>query len=286
MTITISRMRSSSGTPSEPNMPFSLEATSLADGRQSGLEDRAEGTVGALLGEQPAYQPELPGKETPVDLAASVGHGAGEGSADLPGPLQEDPLEPLTEGAGIPSQGAGETLDDRVGDLRGHPGERRPLPKERRQIVGVRAGSEVLKIDRPDRGAHRKEVVSMVVAMAEHLRMRGDLLGERLGPRVVSRAIARRQRGLEPQLEDRLARQIELATEEGRIEAGVDARIGRAREERRAVRGPLEPGRAVLGLRGKKRCDVDPAEVLDQLIALLIVGDERGNAHASAQDTS
>ena len=100
------------------------------------------------------------------------------------------------------------------------------------------------------------------------------------------RALGLRQRALEQQVEDRLARQFELPPEERGVERRVDSRIGSLGDCGGGVDRASEPERALAGSAGEERREILPPEVLHDLVAPIVVRDQSGDAHAAAQPLS
>lgn len=192
--------------------------------------------------------------------------------------MQENPGEARREGLGGDAARPGKAGERRLRRALVHPVEGRALPEERREVVRVGAETKVLEVDDGDAVARGEQVVAVKVAMTQGARMPEDLGDERVGPRVVRAPLGRRQRAREEQVEDGFAREVELAPKERGVERGIEPGIGKARDRRRGLRGAAEPERPVGGRRRETRREVVFAEVLDDVPAVSVVGDQDGNA--------
>ncbi len=110
--------------------------------------------------------------------------------------------------------------------------------------------------------------------MTEGARVLDDLAAEGVGESVVPSPLRGVEGPLEPKVEDRFARELELAAEERHIESRIDAGIGERRDRRGRADGRADPFGARVGPGGEKRGEILHAQVLDELIALAVVGEE------------
>src|SRR5262249_56615656 len=94
---------------------------SLVKRRQPRLENPPETPVVGLIRQEPPDQGDLARQVPAVDLAPALGHRPRESAADLPGALEEDPVEPRAEPVRRRPASPGVLVDDRLREVRGHP---------------------------------------------------------------------------------------------------------------------------------------------------------------------
>ena len=150
MMSTISRMISSSGTPSDPNIVFSFvrardagrRAFSLTEGPGSGLSGSAPNRASSL-------RPRGAGPPGPARRAGSGGRGrpcrATIARANVPQTFQarwrRTRSQAPGEGVGVDAAARGEAGHDSARRLRRHPRQGRALPQQGGEVVGVRSAS-------------------------------------------------------------------------------------------------------------------------------------------------
>ena len=123
----------------------------------------------------------------------------------------------------------------------------------------------------------------MVVAMTQRRRVSQNLVHERVGPGVVRGARRGRERTAEEELEDGLAREIQLAAEERGVERRIEPRIGCPGDGRGRVGGAVEPCAALRRRLGEARRQIAFAEIFHELISGAVVRHEARDAHASPE---
>ncbi len=124
----------------------------------------------------------------------------------------------------------------------------------------------------------------MVVAVAQREGMLEDLGDEGARPRVVRGAVVRRERLAEEELEDRLPREVELAAQQRRVEGRVEPGVRQRGDRRGGLGARRESHEPALPRRSREaRREILGAEVLHELVAPAVVGDERGTRTAPAR---
>src|SRR5215471_14896700 len=212
-----------------------LGEASLTEGREARFVDRSKGLVLRRRADQTADEGDLSGQISAVGLSSPLSDSTSKRAANLPGSLEQHPLEPLFEPGDIDPHRLRESVRLTAAFRQSHPIERRTLPEQRSQIIGIGPRPQVLKVDESDTPVRREEVVRVEVAVAENAGMGLDLPRERIRPLVVRRSMLRRQRSVEPQVEYGFARKIELPAERRGVERRVDARIGEAGDDGRGI---------------------------------------------------